>query len=694
MDKYIGKKLDGRYEIHELIGVGGMANVYRCTDTIDDREVAVKILKDEYLNNEEFIRRFKNESKAIAMLSHTNIVRVYDVSFGDMIQYIVMEYIDGITLKEYIEMRGVLDWKEVVHFTTQILMALQHAHEHGIVHRDIKPQNIMLLQNGTIKVTDFGIARFSDKATKTMTEQAIGSVHYIAPEQAKGDVTDGKSDIYSVGVMLYEMLTGKLPFEADSAVSVALMQLQSTPAMPRVINPDIPAGLEQITMKAMQKDPKNRYQSAVELLNDLERFRLNPAVTFKYSYFVDNDPTKAVSDLRNMEGGLKSRSGYSSSPEVDYGDETDDTTIDYEDDEIKVHKPSYYAVKGALISAFAVIVIVLLLCVFRGCATAQASDVEVPQLVGENIVDVQQNNPHNFKYEIKSKYDDTKDLGYIIAQEPEAGSMKIKEGATITLTVNGTDTNITTPFILNLSEADATAAIKEKNLVPQVVYVENTKTAEGYVANVFPNAGTQMTIGSTVYIYVSGGEREDKVTVPNVSGLTLSSAKTKLEELGLTVVTTYDDQSKEAKDTVLNQSPLQFGKVPKGTKINLTVSSGNGNKSTVSIYVDLPSNAPDTVSMTVIVDGVVDTAYSKELYPQYSRTTTLQLEGSGKSHVVVQLDGSPYREYDIDYSTGNVSTTTYEYSPPTEAPTSPATTAPEVPDDTTPVPSQPASNAA
>ncbi len=694
LDKYIGKKLDGRYEIHELIGVGGMANVYRCTDTIDDREVAVKILKDEYLNNEEFIRRFKNESKAIAMLSHTNIVRVYDVSFGDMIQYIVMEYIDGITLKEYIEMRGVLDWKEVVHFTTQILMALQHAHEHGIVHRDIKPQNIMLLQNGTIKVTDFGIARFSDKATKTMTEQAIGSVHYIAPEQAKGDVTDGKSDIYSVGVMLYEMLTGKLPFEADSAVSVALMQLQSTPAMPRVINPDIPAGLEQITMKAMQKDPKNRYQSAVELLNDLERFRLNPAVTFKYSYFVDNDPTKAVSDLRNMEGGLKSRSGYSSSPEVDYGDETDDTTIDYEDDEIKVHKPSYYAVKGALISAFAVIVIVLLLCVFRGCATAQASDVEVPQLVGENIVDVQQNNPHNFKYEIKSKYDDTKDLGYIIAQEPEAGSMKIKEGATITLTVNGTDTNITTPFILNLSEADATAAIKEKNLVPQVVYVENTKTAEGYVANVFPNAGTQMTIGSTVYIYVSGGEREDKVTVPNVSGLTLSSAKTKLEELGLTVVTTYDDQSKEAKDTVLNQSPLQFGKVPKGTKINLTVSSGNGNKSTVSIYVDLPSNAPDTVSMTVIVDGVVDTAYSKELYPQYSRTTTLQLEGSGKSHVVVQLDGSPYREYDIDYSTGNVSTTTYEYSPPTEAPTSPATTAPEVPDDTTPVPSQPASNAA
>lgn len=240
MDKYLGKRLDGRYEIHELIGIGGMANVYRCTDTIDDREVAIKILKDEFLNNEEFIRRFKNESKAIAMLSHPNIVKVYDVSFGDMIQYIVMEYIDGITLKEYIDRQGVIEWRDALHLTTQVLRALQHAHESGIVHRDIKPQNIMLLQDGTIKVTDFGIARFSDKATRTMTDQAIGSVHYIAPEQARGDITDGKTDLYSVGVMLYEMLTGKLPFEGDSAVTVALMQLQSTPRMPREVNPSIP----------------------------------------------------------------------------------------------------------------------------------------------------------------------------------------------------------------------------------------------------------------------------------------------------------------------------------------------------------------------------------------------------------------------------------------------------------------------
>lgn len=229
MDNYVGKRLDGRYELQEVIGVGGMAVVYKAYDNIDDRTVAVKILKDEFLASEEFRRRFKNESKAIAVLSHPNIVKVYDVSYGDKLQYIVMEYVEGITLKEYIEQQGVISWKETVHFTTQILRALQHAHDKGIVHRDIKPQNIMLLENGTIKVTDFGIARFSRSETRTMTDTAIGSVHYISPEQARGDITDDKSDIYSVGVVMYEMLTGQLPFQSDNSVSVAIMQLQTDP---------------------------------------------------------------------------------------------------------------------------------------------------------------------------------------------------------------------------------------------------------------------------------------------------------------------------------------------------------------------------------------------------------------------------------------------------------------------------------
>ena len=270
MENYVGKRLDGRYEVQEIIGVGGMAVVYKAYDSIDDRVVAVKILKDEFLANEEFRRRFKNESKAIAVLSHPNIVKVFDVSYGDRLQYIVMEYIEGITLKEYIEQVKTVSWKESIHFITQILRALQHAHDKGIVHRDIKPQNIMLVQNGNIKVTDFGIARFSRSETRTMSDNAIGSVHYISPEQARGDITDDKADIYSVGVVLYEMLTGQVPFQSDTSVSVAIMQLQAEPRRPTDINNSIPSGLEQITMRAMQKKVEDRYQSAAEMLLDIE----------------------------------------------------------------------------------------------------------------------------------------------------------------------------------------------------------------------------------------------------------------------------------------------------------------------------------------------------------------------------------------------------------------------------------------
>lgn len=670
MDKYIGKRLDGRYEIHELIGVGGMANVYRCTDTIDDREVAIKILKDEYLNNEEFIRRFKNESKAIAMLSHPNIVKVYDVSFGDMIQYIVMEYIDGITLKEYIDRQGIIEWKDALHLATQILKALQHAHECGIVHRDIKPQNIMLLQDGTIKVTDFGIARFSDKATRTMTEQAIGSVHYIAPEQARGDVTDGKTDIYSVGVMLYEMLTGKLPFDGDSAVTVALMQLQSTPKHPREVNPGIPIGLEQITMKAMQKQPSARYTSAAEMLSDIERFRLNPSIVFDYGKsFVDNQPTKFVNSLKDAADDKTKVIKRSVSDErLNQEDEPED------EDFIKEHKPSYYAVKGILIAAVAVFVIIFALAVFRGCSSVQAKDVDVPDYVGKTLVEVKEDNPNNFQFEIKSKYDESKEIGAILDQEPAGGSMKVKSGSTITLTVNGTNTEVSVPFVTNFSESEAVQSLKDKSFMTEVVYVENTKTPKGYTIDTFPKAGVKATIGSTVYVYVANGEKAEQVELPSITGLTLSEAKSKLEELGLTVETQYDDESKEAKDTVLGMSPLQYGKVEKGTVVTLTVSSGKGDKNTVNVYVDLPTNTDASVEMTVIVDGVVDPQYSKTLVPKYNKTCTLEITGSGTSTVVVQLDGQAYREYSIDFSTSSVTTTgTYDFVVETTAPYEPAT---------------------
>lgn len=657
MDKYIGKRLDGRYEIHELIGVGGMANVYRCTDTLDDREVAIKILKDEYLNNEEFIRRFKNESKAIAMLSHPNIVKVYDVSFGDMIQYIVMEYIDGVTLKEYIDRQGIIEWKDTLHLTTQVLKALQHAHECGIVHRDIKPQNIMLLQDGTIKVTDFGIARFSDKATRTMTDQAIGSVHYIAPEQARGDVTDGKTDIYSVGVMLYEMLTGKLPFEGDTAVSVALMQLQSTPKRPREVNPSIPIGLEQITMRAMQKQPSDRYTSAAEMLSELERFRLNPSIVFDYgTSFVDNQPTKYVSSIKDSKKQEQSRVDRK---KVSYGDEDDDEPV-------KEHSPLFFVLTSVLVSALVVAAVVAGIGVFLGINSGQTKDVEVPQYVGMTLVEAKENNPDNLHFEINSKYDESKEIGVILAQSPEAGSMKVKSGSTIELTVNGTDTEVTVPFITNYSEADAVKALKDKSLMPEIVYVENTKTPKGYTIDTFPTAGAKATIGSAVTVYIANGARPEIVEIPSVIGLTLEEAQAQLGE-NFTVETVYDDESKEKRNTVLSSSPLPYGKKEKGEVITLTVSSGAGDKSTVEVSMDLPSGVEGQVEMTVIVDGAIDSAQSKSLVPAYNSTYTLSFEGSGISSVVVQLDGQIYREYTIDFTIGSVTNTvTHDYIIATE----------------------------
>ncbi len=668
MDKYLGKRLDGRYEIHELIGVGGMANVYRCTDTLDDREVAIKILKDEYLNNEEFIRRFKNESKAIAMLSHPNIVKVYDVSFGDMIQYIVMEYIDGITLKEYIDRQGVIEWKDVLHLTTQVLRALQHAHESGIVHRDIKPQNIMLLQDGTIKVTDFGIARFSDKATRTMTDQAIGSVHYIAPEQARGDVTDGKTDIYSVGVMLYEMLTGRLPFEGDSAVTVALMQLQSTPKRPREVNPSIPVGLEQITMRAMEKEPERRYTSAAEMLSDFERFRLNPSIVFDYgTSFVDDQPTKHVEQMKKnkTEKPVKRQQAVAKKPERQKREK------EIDEEEYKEHSGAFYAIKGILIAAVAVCLIFFVLALVRGITSGQNKDVDVPQYVGKSFIEAKEHNPDNFQFELKSRYDETQSLGVVLAQEPEAGSMKVKTGSTIVLTVNSNEDEISVPFFTsNQKQEEAVSAIKDINLIPEIVLVESDKVAKDYVMGTFPSAGSKATIGSTVYVYVSNGARPGTVEIPAVIGLTLEEAQAALQELNITVETAYDDESTAKRDIVIGSSPLPHGKVESGTVVTLIVSSGVGDKSKVTINVDLPTNV-EKVEMTVTVDGVIDGEKSKTVYPAYGATATLEFDGTGTKNVVVRLDGQVYREYTIDFNTGSVSTVTHEYIPPTTAPTEP-----------------------
>ena len=362
MDNYIGKRLDGRYEITELIGQGGMANVYKATDVLDNRIVAVKILKREFSESDEFLRRFRNESKAIAVLSHPNIVKIYDMGFSEKLQYIVMEYIDGITLKEYIDSERVLNWKDAVHFIIQILRALQHAHNRGIVHRDIKPQNIMLLTDGTIKVMDFGIAKFAREESMTATDQAIGTVHYISPEQARGDVTDEKSDIYSVGVMFYEMLTGQKPFDTDNPVSIAVMHIKNIPVRPRDINPNIPSGLEEIIMHAMEKDAENRYQTASDMIRDIEAFKQNNQIIFGY-YSVPLVQQRATEGGR-MQYGMPSQQPVAQmqpqqQPEY-LPEEPDDDGDDYEEpDDYDEPEPKQKSLVVPILTAVTVVVIVV-----------------------------------------------------------------------------------------------------------------------------------------------------------------------------------------------------------------------------------------------------------------------------------------------------------------------------------------------
>ena len=667
MDKYTGKKLDGRYEIRELIGVGGMANVYHCYDTIDAREVAIKILKDEFLDNEDFIRRFKNESKAIAVLNHPNIVRVYDVSFGDMIQYIVMEYIDGITLKEYIDMQKVLDWKETVHLTTQILKALQHAHENGIVHRDIKPHNIMLLQDGTIKVTDFGIARFSSNATRTMTEQAIGSVHYIAPEQARGEKTDGKTDIYSVGVMMYEMLTGTLPFDGDSAVSVALMQLQAKAKRPREINPDIPEGLEEITMKAMQKDPEDRYHSAVEMLSDIERFRLNPGIVFNYVYH--DDP---ADDRKNQE----------EQPKKDYEDPEEDVQEEYYDEDVPVRSPVLSAIKGIIIAAVIALVVFGGLAAYQGYVSAQPKEVEVPDFTNMTLSEANAKNNGKFNFTYVSRYSDDIPVDTIIEQNPSGGSKKMKEGSTIELIVNSADTYVPVPYINGaLGSEQIQATIEKANLVPKILYVESEQTAQK-IDGVYPPTGTQVKIGSSVYVYVSKGVTKQRLVMPDIKGYSAEKAVSALKEAGFTnYKVEYDERIEAEKDEVVRQNPMQGSEVVSDYEITVICSKGNQKEKKVNIEVDLPSEVSTSVSMKVLVDGAVDNENSKDVVPSYNPKYKITVNVKDDATIIVLLDDQQYREYKVDYKNNSVSLeNSYPYTPKeTEAP---ETQAPAVEEDT------------
>lgn len=675
MDKYIGKRLDGRYEIHELLGVGGMAYVYKAYDNIEKRWVAIKILKEELAGNSDFLRRFRNESKAIAVLSHPNIVKVYDVSFGDRIQYIVMEYIDGITLKQYIEQQGEIKWREALYFTVQILRALQHAHEKGIIHRDIKPQNIMLLEDGTIKVTDFGIARFSQAETQTMTDKAIGSVHYIAPEQARGGYINDKADIYSVGVMLYEMLTGQLPFVADNAVSVAIMQMQAEPTPPSRINPSIPKGLEEITMHAMEKNPAQRFPSAADMLEDVERFRRNPEIVFHYGEQVDRAYAGTSADIY---GNVQ----QNAAPQK-YND-----NYEYEEEYVRSQNSNRASkiILGIVAAVVFVAVIVGVIYLVKGkgansgsgflsflpgfsTSSTTSDEIVLPNFVGRIYdTDIKDNPDYaDLTFEITYGNVPSKQPGEVLRQTPAAG-MTVKKGKTVSLTVNGEAEQIVVEDVKGYKQQDAYDALKALNLSPKIQAVADDDTAVGYVVKTDPAAGSTVSTGTTVTIYVSSGPSTESAVIPNIVGYQYSAAKEELEAAGFVVTAEYDDESDKDENTVLSVSPNEGEKAKKGSVVTVTVSSGKGAQKDVYYDIPLPGGVSDDLTMKIYVDGTL--VETRTVNPSTSPYSNMTFTGKGRANLVITLNDQQYITAEIDYTTQSINVTSQQsYATPEPEPT-------------------------
>ena len=656
MDNYTGKRLDGRYEIQEVIGVGGMAVVYKAYDNIDDRIVAVKILKDEYLANEEFRRRFKNESKAIAVLSHPNIVKVFNVSYGDRLQYIVMEYVEGITLKEYIEQQGKLGIKETVHFTMQILRALQHAHDKGIVHRDIKPQNIMLLSNGNIKVTDFGIARFSYSDTKTMTDSAIGSVHYISPEQARGGTTDDRADIYSVGVVMYEMLTGQVPFQSDNSVSVALMQLQNEAKRPRELNNNIPVGLEQIVMHAMRKNTRERYQSAAEMLLDIEEFKRNPTIRFQKDYFVDNDPTKYVN--KKPEVAVKPAVPPVApvvvppvppvAPGFGLEDDEDDA-----DSRNRVGAAIIGVVVGLVLAA---IVSIAVLWFVRPDVIDSIPGISTLLKADERTVEDFVNMNYKSQIDGKTKYSSYKFIvieqpnasyknGVVHAQSPAPGTER-KKGDEVTLYVTNNNKKVIVPDLENEHWEQAKRTLEDMGFEVVLRPEINFNYDVGSVLRTEPSKGSEVAERSKITVVYSQ-KPDNEIAVVNVVNMDVEMAKELLESQNLRVVVKEENSDKKF-GVVLDQNPKDGEKLFPGQEVTLTVSNGIPASAEATITFDLPSK-----SSRGTLEVYVNNDFTKEVAVLLDGSSyNLKVTGSGDSSLVkIRVDGRDYYSCIVNFNT-------------------------------------------
>ena len=646
MDQYIGKMLDNRYEILERIGTGGMAIVYKAKCHRLNRLVAIKILKSDLAQNEEFRRRFNAESQAVAQLSHPNIVSVYDVSRGGDMEYIVMELIDGITLKQYMEKRGQLNWRESLHFITQIMRGLSHAHSRGIIHRDIKPQNIMVLRDGSVKVADFGIACLADSA-QTLTQEALGSVHYISPEQARGDRPDARSDIYSSGVVLYEMLTGRLPFEGESAVSVAIQHLSSIPLAPREINPDIPEQLELICMKAMAPDLEHRYQSADAMIADLEAFRKNPEVEMKFDLSdlrpeENDEPTRTIRTMPSHTVTIPVHQ-----PERNYPRR--------ERDEDEEPRRTGSGKRGVLVGAVTVaavaVVIVLFKTILGSFAPAVVDQYQVPDLYNITIEEAENDPRIEGVFEIQkagSEFSADVPEGHILRQDPKKGETRKGSQLVIQVWVSAGEETGEVPDLENKSEQDARILLeklnKEYNLeltveAPEELKQFSEEITEGYVIKTEPAQGEILKKGDTVKLILSKGPDIKPVTVLPFVGMSIDSVLSQLESYKLTCdaadVEVVD--SDKPGGTIVWQSPASGETVPEWTTIKFRVSAGLAS-SALPITVDIPQNGKDIVKVEIYVGDEPNPQYSETVYEADGAVSTT-LYGTGRKMVKVYFDG-------------------------------------------------------
>ena len=579
-DKYIGKMLDNRYEILERIGIGGMAIVYRALCHRLNRYVAVKVLKDDYAVDEDFRRRFHTEAQAVAMLSHPNIVTVYDVSRTQDVNYIVMELIEGMTLKQYMQKRGQLSWKEALHFSMQISKALIHAHSRGIIHRDIKPHNIMILKDGSVKVADFGIARLNS-SQNTLTQETLGSVHYISPEQAKGSHTDARTDIYSLGVVMYEMITGRLPFEGDSAVAVAIQHISSIPLMPREIDPEIPEGFERITMKAMCADLDKRYQSAEELYADLEAFRKDPEGNFDEEELPFAETPEGAELPGEAPAGRKKRGGRLMTAETEgvrpIRGARELSRKDYRKNTLRARSVTI------LFGVLCVILFILALFLFlwRNWFKEMFTEPEtmiVPALVGSRLETVLQNPGYTDSFNIIPTYeaDEGTEEGFILSQSPASGRTVIKgeEKPTLKVTVSSGSEIVIMPNLVNQEYRNAFLTLQKLKLEVREDLVVSDTVTEGYVISTSPAEGEELRPGDTVFITVSSGPDIKYVSMPDLYGKTAQAAAAQLEAMNLTVGSISEVEDDAERGTVIFQSTAPGTSIPEHTKINLNISSG------------------------------------------------------------------------------------------------------------------------